>query len=179
MTGNILWGDSVAEEVRDADEQDTRAYKQPPQRGWPPAASGCWRGYADPGGALVRLRGLALVPHSRRPRRGHSARPPPLRNTEGEDDYPPLLQGQPRRKNRLPLQFREGSSRRSRFIWKDLAPSGFGKAPQDGRGSTFSRAGARKCRSTLYAGHKDRRAGLGDRGGRGEYLILPRGCPHL
>src|SRR5918995_4928090 len=104
-----------------ADQQDTRAHKQPPQTGWPPAASYYWRWDTGPGGAAVRLRGLAVLRYPCRSWRGCFARSPALLGTEGKDDHLPLLQEKKsQRRGRLPLHFREGGYGGSRFIWEDL-----------------------------------------------------------
>ena len=89
-------------------------------------------GTLSPGGAAVRVRGLALLRHPRRPRRWRSARPPALRDTEGEDDHLPLIQGQSRQRDFGPLLRGAGSPGGPCLIWEDLAPADSARLPKAG-----------------------------------------------
>ena len=116
---------------------------------------------------------LPLLPHPRRPGRGRLARPPALREAEGQDDRLPLLQGQAGRRDRLPLLGGERSPGGPGLLGGDLEPARFLETAESGRGRPHPRARSGEGRAAPHAGHQGRRADLGDRGRRRDPLFLP------
>ena len=139
-------------------------------RSWPWAAGRwSWRRCC-----CVRVRDLALLRRPRRPRRRRAARPPALRDAEGQDDHLPLLQGQPGRRDRLPLLRGARSPGGPGLFGGDLEPARFVETAESGRGCPHSRAGSGEGRAAPHAGHQGRRADLGDRGRRREHSSSSR-----